>query len=161
MFTTAVRASFSTYNTSQLEAYRSSSAGSAPAPATRYPGSCPDARTCPGCAPRGSWTAATWTAAVRPRSLAATSSQGQQNQQNWQLFPEFLQIFGRLVLGCIKTQENMNLTAFFKLYKICILLHRCNLKISAKNRSEKSAVKLFVKIENSDFKFSKILQMNL
>ena len=24
-------------------------------------------------------------------------------------------------------QENMRLTAFFKLYKICILLHRCNL----------------------------------
>ena len=29
-------------------------------------------------------------------------------------------------------QENMRLTAFFKLYKICILLHRCNLKILAK-----------------------------
>ena len=26
-------------------------------------------------------------------------------------------------------QENMRLTAFLKLYKICILLHRCNLKI--------------------------------
>ena len=33
----------------------------------------------------------------------------------------------------------MRLTAFFKLYKICILLHRCNLKILAKNRFEKSA----------------------
>ena len=33
--------------------------------------------------------------------------------------------------------ENMRLTAFFKLSKICILLHRCNLKIFAKNRSEK------------------------
>ena len=31
----------------------------------------------------------------------------------------------------------MRLTAFFKLYKICILLHRCNLKILAKNRFEK------------------------
>ena len=30
-------------------------------------------------------------------------------------------------------QENMRLTAFFKLYKICILLHRCNLKILSKN----------------------------
>ena len=30
-----------------------------------------------------------------------------------------------------KMQENMRLTAFFKLYKICILLHRCNLKIFA------------------------------
>ena len=35
-------------------------------------------------------------------------------------------------------QENMRLTAFFKLYKICILLHRCNLKIFAKNRFEKT-----------------------
>ena len=41
-------------------------------------------------------------------------------------------------------QENMHLTAFFKLYKICILLHRCNLKILAKNRFEKSAI--FVKM---------------
>ena len=30
-------------------------------------------------------------------------------------------------------QENMRLTAFFKLYKICTLLHRCNLKILAKS----------------------------
>ena len=30
-------------------------------------------------------------------------------------------------------QENMRLTAFFKLDKICILLHRCNLKILAKS----------------------------
>ena len=29
-------------------------------------------------------------------------------------------------------QENMRSTAFFKLYKICILLHRCNLKIFRK-----------------------------
>ena len=29
-------------------------------------------------------------------------------------------------------QQNMRLTAFFKLYKICILLHRCNLKLFAK-----------------------------
>ena len=42
-------------------------------------------------------------------------------------------------------QENMRLTAFFKLYKICILLHRCNLKILTKNRSEKSEI--FVKIQ--------------
>ena len=34
-------------------------------------------------------------------------------------------------------QQNMRLTAFFKLYKICIVLHRCNLKILAKNRFEK------------------------
>ena len=42
-------------------------------------------------------------------------------------------------------QENMRLTTFFKLYKICILLHRCNLKILAKNRFEKSAI--FVKFQ--------------
>ena len=29
-------------------------------------------------------------------------------------------------------QENMRLTAFFKLYRICVLLRRCNLKILAK-----------------------------
>ena len=34
-------------------------------------------------------------------------------------------------------QENMRSTAFFKLHKICILLHRCNLKIFVKNRFEK------------------------
>ena len=44
-------------------------------------------------------------------------------------------------------QENMRFTAFFKLYKICILLHRCNLKILAKNRFEKSAI--FVKIQQN------------
>ena len=33
----------------------------------------------------------------------------------------------------------MRSTAFFKLYKICILLHRCNLKIFAKNRFEKNS----------------------
>ena len=42
-------------------------------------------------------------------------------------------------------QENMRSTAFFKLYKICILLHRCNLKILAKDWFEKSAN--FVKIQ--------------
>ena len=35
--------------------------------------------------------------------------------------------------------------SIFKLYKICILLHRCNLKISAKNPFEKSSI--FVKIQ--------------
>ena len=35
-------------------------------------------------------------------------------------------------------QENMRSTAFSKLYKICILLHRRNLKIFTKNRFEKN-----------------------
>ena len=62
---------------------------------------------------------------------------------------KILQIFGGLVLGCISEilQENMRLTAFFKLYKICILLHRCDLKILAKNRFEKSAI--FLKIQQN------------
>ena len=46
-------------------------------------------------------------------------------------------------------QENMRLTAFFKLYKICILLHRCNLKILAENRFEKSTI--FVRIDSAIF----------
>ena len=33
----------------------------------------------------------------------------------------------------------MRSTAFFKLYKICMLLHRCNLKIFAKNRFDKNS----------------------
>ena len=41
----------------------------------------------------------------------------------------------------------MRSTAFFKLYKICILLHRCNRKIFAKNRFEKSA--FFMKIQQN------------
>ena len=51
-------------------------------------------------------------------------------------------------------QENMRSTAFFKLYKICILLHRCNLKFFAKNRFEKSAI--FVKIQQKNWKYRKI-----
>ena len=51
-------------------------------------------------------------------------------------------------------QENMRLTAFFKLYKMCILLHRCNLKIFAKNRFEKSAI--FMKIQKKICKCRKI-----
>ena len=37
-------------------------------------------------------------------------------------------------------QENMRLTAFFKLYKMCTLLHRSKLKILAKNRFEKKSL---------------------
>ena len=37
-------------------------------------------------------------------------------------------------------QENMRLTAVFKLYKICTVLHLGNLKIFAKNLFEKSAI---------------------
>ena len=47
----------------------------------------------------------------------------------------------------------MRLTEFFNLYKICIFLHRCNLKIFAKNRFA-----LFVKIQQNFCKFSQNLQ---
>ena len=47
-------------------------------------------------------------------------------------------------------QESMRSTAFFKVYKICILLHRCDLKILAKNRFEKSAIS--VKIQQKSLK---------
>ena len=52
-------------------------------------------------------------------------------------------------------QENMRSTAFFKLYKVCILLHRCNLNILAKNRFEKSAI--FVKIQQKKLQMLQML----
>ena len=51
--------------------------------------------------------------------------------QNWQNFVNFWRARSRLYRNEI-LQENMRSTAFFKLYKICILLHRCNLKRLAK-----------------------------
>ena len=51
----------------------------------------------------------------------------------------------------------MRLTAFFKLYKICILLHRCNLKNLVTNRFEKSAI--FVKIQQHFCKCCKICKI--
>ena len=53
----------------------------------------------------------------------------------------------------------MRLTAFFKLYKICILLHRCNLKILAKNRFETSAIFLKIQQHFANFQFCKIDRM--
>ena len=47
------------------------------------------------------------------------------------IFANFWRARSRLYQNEI-LQENMHSTAFFKLYKICILLHRCNLKIFAK-----------------------------
>ena len=83
--------------------------------------------------------------------------------QNWQNLHFFLQNFAnfwrdrsRLYQNEI-LQENMRLTAFFKLYKICILLHRCNLKIFAKNRFEKTAI--FVKFQQKNCKCRKICKI--
>ena len=50
----------------------------------------------------------------------------------------------------------MRSTAFFKIYKMCILLHRCNLKIFAKNRFEKTAI--FVKFQQKKLQMSQNLQ---
>ena len=44
-----------------------------------------------------------------------------------QIFTNFWRARSRLYQNEI-LQENMCLTAFFKYYKMCILLHRCNLK---------------------------------
>ena len=46
-------------------------------------------------------------------------------------FANFWRVRSRLYQNEI-LQENMRSTAFFKLYKICILLHRCDLKNFAK-----------------------------
>ena len=75
-------------------------------------------------------------------------------------FSKILQIFGGLVLGCIKTKFCKKICVrqhFFKLYKICILLHRCNLKIFAKHRFEKSAI--FVKFQQNFCKCCKICKI--
>ena len=48
-----------------------------------------------------------------------------------QNFANFWQARSRLYQNEI-LQENMRSTAFFKLYKTCILLHRCDFKILAK-----------------------------
>ena len=54
----------------------------------------------------------------------------------------------------------MRLTAFFKLYKICILLHRCNLKIFAKNRFEKTAIFVEFQQKNANVaKFAKFVKI--
>ena len=45
--------------------------------------------------------------------------------------------------SAVSKRNFASVTAFFKLYKIFILLHRCNLKIFAKSRFEKSEI--FVK----------------
>ena len=58
-------------------------------------------------------------------------------------FANFLRARSRLYQNEI-LQENMRLTALFRLYKMCTLFYRCDRKIFAKNRFEKSAI--FVKI---------------
>ena len=54
-------------------------------------------------------------------------------------------------------QENMRSTAVFKLYKICILLHRSKLNILARNRFEISAI--FVTVKQQFCKCCKICEI--
>ena len=57
------------------------------------------------------------------------------NYQNFAIFfANFWRARSRLYQNKI-LQENMRLGAFFKIYKICILLHRCNRKVLAKKKS--------------------------
>ena len=75
-------------------------------------------------------------------------------------FCKFLQIFWRARSRLYQNeflQESMRSTEFFKLYNICILLHRCNLKILAKNRFEKTAI--FVKFQQKKCKCREICKI--
>ena len=58
-------------------------------------------------------------------------------------------------------QQNMRLTAFFKFYKICILLHRCNLNIFAKiGLKNQQFLKKFSKKFANVAQFAKISQIS-
>ena len=96
-------------------------------------------------------------------SCRSRTNRSRPSPSSWRILQFFLQNFAnfwrarsRLYQNEI-LQENMRLTAFFKLYKICILLHHCNLKIFAKNRFEKSAI--FVKIQETFCKCRKICKL--
>ena len=82
---------------------------------------------------------------------------GERGRENafFENFANFWRARSRLYQNEI-LQQNMRLTAFFKLYKICILLHRCNLKFFAKNRFEKLRIN-FRKISENFRKFWQIL----
>ena len=94
----------------------------------------------------------------RPRSRGAQAFSKQFAKLAFflQNFANFWRARSRLYQNEI-LQENMRSTAFFKLYKICILLHRCNLKIFAKNRFEKTAI--FVKFQQKNCKCRKICKI--
>ena len=91
--------------------------------------------------------------ALRVRAPSNASSKNALNFSK--IFANFWRARSRLYQNEI-LQENMRSTAFFKLYKICILLYRCNLKIFAKNRFEKTTI--FVKIQQNNLQMSQNLQ---
>ena len=110
---------------------------------------------------RGAWTRLS--SGPHPRWLASAAACRASIFEKciFENFANFWRARSRLYQNEI-LQENMRSTSFFKLYKICILLHRCNLKILAKNRFEKSAN--FVKIQHFFFanvaKFTKFCQIS-
>ena len=101
-----------------------------------------------------------WLGGLRRRSRAAAdlrSGLGLANLANFEFFTKskFCKILAarsRLYQYEI-WQENMRLTAFFKLYKICTLLHRCNLNILAKK-----SVWTFSKIRENSARCLQMLQ---
>ena len=87
-----------------------------------------------------------WTLGSARREASASGRGGFFENAFFENFANFWRARSRLYQNEI-LQENMRSAAFFKLYKICILVHRCNLKILAKNLCTRSA--FFVKIKNS------------
>ena len=115
----------------------------------------------------GSWIAAPATCTAGPAMAGLAAASSGADRLNWQNYLFFLANFennfanfwrarSRLYQNEI-LQEKMRSTAVFKLYKICILLHRCNLKIFAKSRFEKSAI--LVKIQQNFCKCRKICKI--
>ena len=86
----------------------------------------------------GPWRNSRGSARPECRTVVLANFANFSNFANWQILQFFLQNFVNFWRARSRQyqneilQENMRLTAFFKLYKICILLHRCNLKILAK-----------------------------
>ena len=83
------------------------------------------------------------------RASAAAAAQ-EQSAEIVAKFYKFLQIFANFWRARSRLhqneilEENMRLAAFFKIFKTCILLHRCNLIILAKHRFDKSAIFFFL-----------------
>ena len=100
-----------------------------------------------------------WAAERRPSRLLTAGwggCQGFRGQQNWENDQQNLANFWRARSRLYQNeilQEKMRSTTFFKLYKICILLHRSNLKIFAKSRFEKTAI--FVKFQQKNANVAK------
>ena len=79
-----------------------------------------------------------------------------------QKYAKFCKICQNVAEICQNLQDSMRLTAFFKLYKMCTLLHRSKLNILAKNRFEKSTKsykinknEIFVKCQQNFSNFAK------